>query len=274
MSQPRLPLLADPAVLAEHLEDPAVRIIDLSPGEVFAEHHAPGAIHLPYNEIVTSRPPVGGLVPPHEHLHDLFSRLGIGPDTHVAAMDAEGGGAAGRLLWTLELLGHSAVSLVDGGLRAWVEEGFPIERGPGAAPQATPFETAYDSTREADATHIRAHLEDADTILLDARSAEEYTGQTVRAKRGGRIPGAVHYEWTRGMDRTRSLRLRDPDQLREALAALGVTPEHEIITYCHTHHRSAFSYALLRILGYHRVRGYPGSWSDWGNRDDTPIETG
>ena len=274
MTASSLPLLLDPAGLAERLDDPDIRIVDLSPGEVFAEHHAPGAVHLPYGEITCSRPPVAGLVPSHEALRELFSQLGVGPDTHVAAMDAEGGGAAGRLLWTLERLGHRAVSLVDGGLRAWVEEGHPIERGPGTRPEPRPFTATPDDSREADSTYIRACLNDPSRVIVDARSRDEYTGRVARAARGGHIPGAIHYEWTRGMDRERSLRMHPRDRLSEELEGLGIRPEHEVITYCHTHHRSGFTYAMLRALGYERVRGYPGSWSDWGNREDTPIATG
>ena len=120
-------------------------------------------------------------------------------------------------------------------------------------------------------------LVDVDAVLgergLDARSPGEYDGTTVRSARGGHIPGAVHYEWTRAMDRTRNLRLRPLAELTDELALQGITPGHEVVTYCHTHHRSAYSYAVLRILGYARVRGYPGSWSDWGNREDTPVGT-
>jgi len=274
MTTTRMPPLADPAELADQLDASDIRIIDLSPGEVFAEHHAPGAVHLPYGEITASAPPVGGLVPPQAELVDCFSRVGIGPETRVFAMDAEGGGAAGRLFWTLELLGHNHVALVDGGLRAWVEEGFPIERGPGQAPTPADFSARPVPERQADARYILDGLGRGGLCLLDARSADEYSGQKVRAARGGHIPGAVHFEWTRGMDRQRSLRLREPALLREELDSLGITPDREIITYCHTHHRSAFSYAMLRTLGFEQVRGYPGSWSDWGNRDDTPIETG
>lgn len=273
MNDTSLPPLLDPAELVEHLGEPGLVVVDLSPAEVFAERHAPGARHLPYREIVSNEPPVGGLVPPQQALETLFSRLGIGPDVHVVAMDAEGGGAAGRLLWTLELLGHDRVSLLDGGLRAWVEEGFPIERGPVQPPTPAQFTARPDPAREAGARYIMDGLGRNDLALLDARSADEYSGRVARAARGGRIPGAIHFEWTRGMDREHSLRMHEPALLREELHSLGLTPDREIVTYCHTHHRSAFSYIMLRVLGYARVRGYPGSWSDWGNRDDTPVES-
>lgn len=269
-----LPLLVEPEQLADRLGEPGepgVLVVDLSPGETFREHHVPGSVHLPYGEIVASRPPVGGLLPDARTLERVLGAAGIGPGMHVVAVDAEGGGAAGRLLWTLEAQGHGAVSLLDGGLLAWVNEGFPVESGPGARPAPRRFHAGGPGDNVADAEYILGHLGRDDFIPLDARSDGEYSGATVRAARGGHIPGAAHYEWTRAMDRARNLRLRPADDLRAELHALGIRPEREIVTYCHSHHRSAFSYAMLRVLGFDRVRGYPGSWSDWGNRQDTPV---
>lgn len=270
--RPQLPLLLDPADLAECLDDPRVRIVDLSPVETFRAHHVPGSAHLPYDAIAHAEPPVGGLLPPDAELGRVLRDTGIDPDAHVVALDAEGGGAAARLLWTLEAHGHSAVSLLDGGLVAWVNEGYPSEAGAGDEPPRGAFAPGGDRGNVRAAEDIMARLGADDFATLDARSAAEYRGDTVRAARGGHIPGAIHYEWTRAMDRARNLRVRPLDDVRSELHGLGLTPEREIVTYCHTHHRSAFSYAVLRILGYPRVAGYPGSWSDWGNRDDTPVE--
>lgn len=272
---PRLPLLLDPARLVEHLDEPDLRVVDLGPGEVFREHHVPGSVHLPYAELVTRAPPVGGLLPETSVLERVLSAAGIGPDTRVVALDAEGGGAAGRLLWTLEALGHAHVSLLDGGLHAWVNEGYPVDSGPAAAPETAGFRAAPAAPGNvAHAGDVLARLDAGDVVPLDARSAGEFEGTDVRAARGGHIPGARHFEWSRAVDRRRNLRLRPLDDLREELAGLGVTPDRDVVVYCHTHHRSALSYALLRILGHQRVSGYPGSWSDWGNRDDTPVKTG
>lgn len=265
--------LIDPASLAEQLDAPSTQVIDLSPNELFREHHVPGAVHLPYSALVTSRPPVGGLLPDDTTLLPILRQAGIGPNSRVIAMDAEGGGAAGRLMWTLDMLGHNESALLDGGLRAWVNEGFPVEQGPGSTPEpGTLARSPHAGDVVRDAESIMARLEDPACVCLDARSIDEYTGIAVRAARGGHIPGAIHYEWTRAMDPDNNLRLRPLDEVRAELEALEITPGREIVTYCHTHHRSAFSYALLRILGYPRVAGYPGSWSDWGNRRDTPIE--
>ncbi len=268
-----LPLLIDPQQLHRQLGAPRLRVVDLSPRELFERHHVPGAVHLPYGALVRSEPPVGGLLPDMETLAATLGAMGIDQHTHVIALDAEGGGAAGRLMWTLETLGHRQVSLLDGGLGAWLNEGYPVETGSPVSVEETTFVPAPNSGPVADADYIQRRLEAADFATLDARSWPEFTGAMARAARGGHIPGARHYEWTQAMDRARNLRLRPLDTVRAELVDCGITPEREVVVYCHTHHRSAFSYALLRILGYPAPKGYPGSWSDWGNRSDTPVET-
>ncbi|NBP95882.1 MAG: sulfurtransferase, partial [Gammaproteobacteria bacterium] len=108
--------------------------------------------------------------------------------------------------------------------------------------------------------------------LLDARSPEEYSGQKVFSARGGHIPGAVNLNWQETLDTERNLRLKPPAVLMPMLEALAITPDYEIITYCQTHHRSAHAWWMLKTLGFPRVRGYAGSWSEWGNRQDLPIQ--
>ena len=83
----------------------------------------------------------------------------------------------------------------------------------------------------------------------------------------------MNLDWTETMDRQRNLRLKPAAELLARLEALGVTPDKQVVTYCQTHHRSSHSYVMLKALGFSRVKGYPGSWSEWGNLADTPIET-
>ena len=124
----------------------------------------------------------------------------------------------------------------------------------------------------ADAGYILARLDDPGTALLDTRTPEEFSGERVRAARGGHIPGAVNFNWVEAMDADHNLRLKPAPVLLESLAALGVTPDKEVIAYCQTHHRSSHTFVVLKWLGFERVRGYPGAWSEWGNREDTPVE--
>ncbi|MCG5512637.1 sulfurtransferase [Ectothiorhodospira shaposhnikovii] len=270
-----MPLIIDPLALEARLQDQRLRIVDLSPAERHAAGHVPGALHLDYGRIVASAAPVMGLLPEIGVLRTILAELGIGPDTHVVCYDEEGGGKAARLLWTLAVCGHEALSLLDGGVAGWSAAGLTIstQAAVDVAPTQTEYPLAYGTERVADRAWILAHMKDEDVILVDARSTDEFTGRVAYAARGGHIPGAVSFEWTRCMDLEHNRRLRAEEALRRDLEAQGITPEKEIVVYCHTHHRSALNWLALEHLGYERVRGYPGSWSDWGNRDDTPIET-
>ena len=120
--------------------------------------------------------------------------------------------------------------------------------------------------------YVLQRLGDPTVAILDARSVAEYDGKDKRARRVGHIPGAVNLNWTTTIDQTRKMRLKEQQELRKMLSAIGVTPDKEVIVYCHTHHRSSHTYIMLKALGFPNVKAYPGSWSEWGNHPDTPIE--
>jgi len=268
-----LPLVVEPEALEHHLGAPDLLIVDLRRAEAYAEHHVPGAVHLDRSALVAARPPVGGLLPDDAELACALGALGLGPHTRVVAYDDEGGGWAGRLLWTLDVLGHpGGGSLLNGGYHAWQAEGRPR-----AGDRLSPAATVYPATRRAehvaDAAYIVENLGREDLALLDTRTPEEYHGLRRASARGGHIPGAVNMNWVLAMDQARHLRLRPEPELRGLLESLGVTPDKEVVVYCQTHHRSSHTYVVLKALGYPRLRGYPGAWSEWGNRPDTPVET-
>lgn len=214
-----------------------------------------------------------GLLPDEMSLGQVLSELGIAPETHVVAYDDEGGGKASRFLWTLDCIGHRHFSLLDGGLHAWANERHPLES---EVRQIAPthYPARYNGTATCDTAYITAHITDPAVEIIDCRSAGEYSGAIVRAARGGHIPGAIHFDWVTAMDQQRNLRLRTPGELRTLLAQRGITADREAIVYCQTHHRSAHTYMVLKSLGFTKLRGYPGSWSEWGNAAETPIESG
>lgn len=266
-----LPLLLEPAELESILDRDDLLIVDLSSAEQYGRHHVPGAIHLPGSQLQSGIRPAVGRLPGVEGLSLIFSRLGLTADKHVVAYDDEGGGWAGRLIWTLDVLGHQRASCLNGGLHAWVNEGHPVETEANA-PIASSYVANIHAGPIAEAQDILSTLEDPDVVIWDVRSAGEYQGTTQVAQRNGHIPGAVHLEWLELMDRSRNLRLLPRDLLQQRLEQLGITPDKRIITHCHSHHRSGLSYLALKSLGYPNIQGYHGSWAEWGNHPELPIE--
>ena len=265
------PLLIEPDQLESQLEEPNILVVDLCKPEIYAQGHIPGAVHLDYAEVVHAEPPVMGLLPDAAHMSRLCSRIGLTPEHRVIAYDDEGGGKAARLLWSLAAYSHHRISLLNGGHHAWANEGHPMTR------DETPVEPTectleYAGDVVADREYILEHYQDEDVALLDARTPDEFRGTDRRAAHGGHIPGAVNIEWTQAMDQANNLRIKSRDVIMPMLEHQGITPDKEIIVYCQTHHRSAHSWLMLRHLGFEKVRGYPGAWSDWGNRDDVPVE--
>ncbi len=268
-----IPLLLEPEQLADMFPLNKVLIIDQSKLENFVQGHIPGAVHLDFKRLQRPGTPVPGLLPDVQELEAVFSELGLTPDTHVICSDDEGGGWAGRLIWVLDSIGHTQYSYLNGGIVAWREAGLPQETGEHATVPTSYRISAINTDFSMTKDEVLARIGDDDFAIWDARSAAEYTGEKVISKRGGHIPGAVNYEWTRGMDKARGLRIQDLNEFRQLLADMGIDDSKQIATHCQTHHRSGFTYLVAKILGYD-VRGYAGSWSEWGNDENTPIVTG
>jgi thiosulfate/3-mercaptopyruvate sulfurtransferase len=262
-------LLLEPEQLKQLLVEQELVIIDLCKETTYSQRHIPGAVHLAYNNIVASEHPAHGLLPDAGLLAQTFSEHGIGNQRHVVAYDDEGGGNASRLLWTLEAMGHQRYSLLNGGLHAWANEGH-VCSNKFTFPTTSSFTPEPVSDAIATAEYISEHLNESGFALWDTRSHNEYSGISRFSKHPGHIPGAINLDWLEVMDRSRNLRLKPDQELTILLDQLGLTQDKEIVVYCQSHHRSSLAWFALHYLGYPRCRGYPGSWSEWGNRDDTP----
>lgn len=267
-----LDLIIEPETLAAVLGDDNLLIVDVSSASTYAQVHVPGAVHINPSELVCGIPPAPGKMPDDEKLESLFSRIGYSPEKHIVVYDDEGGGWAGRFIWTLDIIGHQHYSYLNGGIHAWAKEGHPVDNQ-NVSVEATHVNLTFDKSFNAELDDVLAAIDDKHTKIWDARSHEEYVGSKLSSARGGHIPGAVNLDWLNTMDRTRNLRLLPLPRLQKMLEDLGIVSGDKIITHCQTHHRSGLTYLIAKALGF-QVQAYDGSWSEWGNMQDTPIATG
>ncbi len=263
-------LLIAPRELSERLADEKpTLVLDLRPPDEYAAGHIPGAVHLDLwgvSLIDTNPAPLNAFMWMIEHVLAIH---GVSADRPIVVYDAQSGMRAARAFWFLEYFGHPDTRVLDGGFDAWRREGLPVSRD--AKPATT---TVWAGSREARTLatwrDVAGALDRKDAVILDTRSDGEYVGTNVRAKRGGAIPGAKHIEWTQNLDELGAF--KPAAELRQMYEGAGITPDREVITYCQGGYRAAHSYLALRLLGYPRVRSYVGSWKEWGDREDLPIE--
>lgn len=246
-------------------------IIDVSSEANFINGHIPGAQNIPPSTLQGGIKPAVGKIPSEQQLNRLFSAIGLTENSHIIAYDDEGGGWAGRLIWTLDAIGHKHYSYLDGGIHAWKAAGLPIETGETTSSSSC-YSVSINTDPISELDDVLSALDDASVAIWDARSTEEYRGEKILAERGGHIPGAINIDWLELIDRSNDMRLIDLEGLQQRLNKLGLSSDKTIITHCQTHHRSGLSYLAMKILGYPSIKGYHGSWSEWGNRRDTPIE--
>ena len=252
-------------------------IVDLCNPALYRQKHIPGAVHLQPGLLMAGTAPYPGKLPAIEQLQEIIDSLAIDNNNHLVIYDDEGGGWAGRFAWTLDLLGYQSWAYLNGGIVAWINEGYATETagqtpGSPSVPESnTPVAISNPSVLM-NADEIISQLDNPDFAVWDARSPGEYSGDMVRSARGGHIPGAINIEWTALMDEQRNLRIRS--DVEEILDRAGLSRDKQITTHCQSHHRSGFTYMVMRILGYENISAYDGSWAEWGNLDHTPVQRG
>jgi thiosulfate/3-mercaptopyruvate sulfurtransferase len=265
-------LLISAGELSRLIEDDAASrplILDLRPPEAYTAGHVPGAIHLDLWGLSltdTDPAPLKAFMWMIEH---VLAVHGVTRTTPIIVYDSQSGIRAARAFWFLEYFGHPSVRVLDGGFDAWTRETRPVTRD-ADPPPASDWTGTRESKTIATWRDVRDAISNNDVVILDTRSDGEYRGTTVRAKRGGAVPGAVNIEWTRNL--TPEGEFKPAAELKRMYVDAGVTPDREVITYCQGGYRAAHSYLALRLLGYPRVRNYVGSWKEWGDREDLPIQ--
>jgi thiosulfate/3-mercaptopyruvate sulfurtransferase len=274
------PALVDAAWLKAHLDE--VVVVDLQEPKAFQRFHAPGAASLPYDKWRTSAPKdnkdpalLESMLPDIAELEAMLGEAGIGNDDHVV-ITATGRGAgdmaaAARVFWTFKVLGHDAVSVLDGGLVAYADAGGRLARGPSQRPAASfTAEPRLELVPDAEAV-AAARAEGVQ--LVDARSEGEYVGIYTgdRDERPGTIPGAKHlpYDWVAADG---GARLRSAGALTQLFEARGIDPDKAQVHFCHSGNRAALSwFAAYAVLGNEEARLYDGSMMEWAQTTDRPV---
>ncbi len=280
--------LVETAWLANRLDDPGIRVVDmrgvirpadapkpwyLESRDLYAAAHLPGAVFIGWmTDLVEPDAPVRMTPASPERCAALLGRLGIGDGHLVVAYDDEGGHIAARLWWLLNYYGHPAVRLLDGGYPKWVAEGRPITTEVPRHPAAA-FRPRLQPEWRASAADVRRALGDPGVRLVDCRGSRDFRGEIGRGERKGRIAGAVNVPIT-GLWEGPHKTWKSAAKLRALYEQAGVTPDRQVITYCNAGVSASVGLLALKLLGYPAATNYAGSWYDWERDPDNPTEVG
>jgi thiosulfate/3-mercaptopyruvate sulfurtransferase len=241
-----------------------LKIIDCRSEEDYTAGHIPGAIHLMWQDLDNN-----GDLRPNTEIATILGNHGITGEENETLLiytTVDGSwGADGRLFWALEYMGHKDVHILNGGWKAWVDSGYATETTVNT-PDTETYTGTVTASVLATTDYVEANLHAAGVKIIDTRADEALYG----AARGGRIPGAVHYNYDNYFDPDWTL--KDHNQLQATYTALGVTSDKTAIFYCAVGIRSGFGYFTLRLLGYPSIRNYDGSWNAWAADSSLPIE--
>ncbi len=264
--------------LAEHLTEPGLVVaeVDENP-DLYEEGHIPGAVKLHWRDDLQDK--LVRDVVSKEEFERLLGERGIANDTVVVLYGDKNNWFAAYAYWYLKVYGHEDVRLLDGGRQKWIEESREFTTEPASPTPATYRAKDRDESIRIRRDEVLAGLENASIALVDVRSPQEFSGELMAppgyeqegAARTGHIPGAQSIPWATAVrdDGT----FKSTDELTAIYEAKGITADKEVRAYCRIGERSAHTWFVLReLLGYENVKNYDGSWTEWGNLVDVPIE--
>lgn len=271
------PLLIDTETLEQNLGRPGLVILDVRGKAAYAfGGHIPGAVHSTWHDYSDPNAVAKGLLNPNlSAIEQKIRALGISQDTDVVIYSNpfDNWGDEGRMFWMLEYLGLDKLRILDGGWVKWVAEKRRYEHGVNN-PQAGTFKAAPRPDRIAMKDELKQIVKrpHPEMMLLDARSLEEYVGKEIAGiPRPGHIPSAVNVPWNGFLNPDATL--KDTHAIKASLEERGLHEGQEVVCYCTGGVRSAWVYFVLRVVGYPRVRNYPGSWWEWSRDFAAPTET-
>jgi thiosulfate/3-mercaptopyruvate sulfurtransferase len=266
--------------VAEHLEDPKVRIIESDEDPLlYPSKHIPGAVEVDWTADLNDKLRRDYL--DKAGFEAMMSRIGVMPDTMLVFYGDKSNWWAAYAFWVFQLFGHRNARIMDGGRLKWEKERRPMTRSrPNYPPTHYIAQERNDSVIRTFRDQVLQHIK-AGLPLVDVRSPEEYSGERLHmpeypnegALRGGHIPGAVNIPWSRAINPEDGT-FKSADELRAIYEReQGLKPEDNVVVYCRIGERSSHTWFVLTyLLGYKRVRNYDGSWTEWGNLVNVPIE--
>jgi thiosulfate/3-mercaptopyruvate sulfurtransferase len=274
------PVLVTSDWVSEHIDDGNVVVaeVDENP-DLYDEGHISGAIRLHWRDDLQD--PVERDLIERADFEQLMGRLGISNDTIVVLYGDRNNWFAAYAYWYLSIYGHKEVRILDGGRQKWIDEDRDLTTETPSRSPATYTAADRDASIRTFRDDVLGGLGDSARALVDVRSPQEYSGELIAppgyeqegAQRAGHIPTAQSIPWASAVrdDGT----FKSADELKQLYGVKGVTPDKKVTAYCRIGERSAHTWFVLReLLGYEDVRNYDGSWTEWGNLVDVPIEKG